>query len=122
MSARFERWVGWMQAATGCGDSPLKKLHLFSVVVAVFLVGGVLPSVASAARVHQLLVNETLPQEARPLAAAVNQTTGHIYVAGEVISDSSRHIYNFDENAQLDPIKPELTGANPSFAPQSLAV
>lgn len=77
---------------------------------------------AQAARVHQLEISETLPNNEALFSVAVNSTTHHIYVGGHS-TDGSGHVavYNLDENAQPDPLHPELTGAS-AFEPFSIAV
>jgi hypothetical protein len=71
---------------------------------------------AQAARIHPLNLSEVLPNGDRPLAVAVNLTTHHIYVSALSESTNIYRVYNLDENGDLDPVHPELTGA-PSFQP-----
>ena len=88
-------------------------------VLALAMLGGMAGS-AQAARVHKLEVNETLPNNETPFAVAVDQVRHHLYVvAFDAIGH--RRIYNFDENGELDPTHPELTGT-PSLEPLRVAV
>jgi hypothetical protein len=70
---------------------------------------------SQAARVHELLISESLPNDAEPAAVAVNSSTHHLYVV------SNAKIYNRDEDVQPDSLHPELTGP-PTFAPFGIAV
>jgi hypothetical protein len=78
----------------------------FIVSISLSLLG---PLAAEAARVHPLEASETLPNGGAPIAVAVNLATHHFYAASFGGSSSPR-VYNFDEEAELDPLHPELTG------------
>jgi hypothetical protein len=81
-----------------------------SIVLASLSLSALGPATAQAARVHPLELIQTLPNQEAPFAAAVDSTTHHFFV---VSSDASNHlrVYNFQEDGQLDPAHPELTGA-----------
>lgn len=79
----------------------------------------ILAAAAQGARIHELLLSETLPEERTPLNVTVNETTHHFYVVG--IFEGQRNVYNFEANGQIDPVSPELTGA-PTVRPQYVAL
>ncbi|HKZ12403.1 MAG TPA: hypothetical protein VJL81_01015 [Solirubrobacterales bacterium] len=54
-------------------------------------------------------MSETLPNGGAPIAVAVNSASHHIYAVSFGGSSSAR-VYNFDEDGELDPVHPELTG------------
>ncbi|HWA54422.1 MAG TPA: hypothetical protein VG816_09650 [Solirubrobacterales bacterium] len=58
---------------------------------------------AQAARIHHLLAEEVLPDEASPNSIAINQTTHHFFV-----TSFGRPAYHFDPNGKLDAAQPEL--------------
>jgi hypothetical protein len=68
---------------------------------------------ALGARIHPLLVAETLPVPPGnvnpwPIGVAVDQSTHHFYVT--TIGGATDPTYNFDENGEIDATIPELTG------------
>jgi hypothetical protein len=68
-------------------------------------------STAQAARIHQLLLSEPLPEQRDPFALAVNQGTHHFYVLLSGNGGPNRPILNYEANGQIDPLRPELIGA-----------
>lgn len=77
---------------------------------------------AQAARVHTLLLNETLPEALTPAEVAVNQGSHHFYVVSQNGSNPARgKVFNFAENGQIDAVAPELPRF-PPFAAGNVAV
>jgi len=63
---------------------------------------------AQAARVHPLLLAETLPEERSPFNLAVNQSTHHFYLSTFDSNGGRRQVFNYEGNGQIDQVNPEL--------------
>lgn len=82
---------------------------------------GYIAGSAQAARVHPLLLSESLPEERTPFALAVDQATHHFYVLAGDRNGGDRRIYDYEANGQIDPVDPELTG-QPTVLPAYVSV
>jgi hypothetical protein len=76
------------------------------------------PQLVLALKTHLALSSIQVPgKEPTPTSVAVNSNTHHIYV-NNIKADA---IFNFQPNGELDPLKPQLTGAG-GLRPEDLAV
>jgi len=97
--------------------SAVASLPASLLLIAVLLCMSSAP--AQAARIHNLLSSEALPdssealpRNAVPNSVAVNQTTHHIYVVAFTGSNSQGlAFFNLDPDGKPDPAQPELPGA-----------
>jgi len=79
--------------------------HAALAAMALAAIAAIGPAPAEAARVHPLLLSEKLPNEGSPVAVAVNSASHHFYAVSP-----DGHVYDFEENGNLNPVHPELTG------------